>query len=172
MIDYSPKNADEVSGILQEVIEDLTLDHSKDNELGAKKATEHPSTLQLSSKSLLEAEYEKVKSGASDIAGSFRPGAGEFLANKCKSNDALAADLLELLCDEPPTVSFIMTSIQKDFVNNAIPFGHRKIHFKLTLVQMKQLKKHVPALVNDELFLVHYCRKLRPVSDKSLLDDN
>merc|ERR1719394_1367930 len=65
-----------------------------------------------------------------------------------------------------------MTSIQKDLVNSGIGLGERKIHFKLTLEQMKQLLKHVEALKSDETFLVQYCRKLRPVSDKSLTDDN
>merc|ERR1712113_689316 len=143
------------------------LDHEKDAEVGAKKATDYPDSLQLSSNKLLENEYAKVANGQSTIEDSFLPGAGRFLAAKIKDNTQLAGDLLELLSTEPPTVPYIMTAIQKD-LETGVNFGDREIHAKLTLAQMGQLKKHVGKLTSDEGFLLQYCRKLREVSDRRI----
>jgi len=176
LIEYGDKNYEHVTETLRDqILQDITLDHQQDSSVMDSKATDFPTTLQLSTKKLLEQEFEKISSGEATLLDLFTPASGEFLAHQ-DLNRRQTVDFLNLMETEPPKISSLTTIIERD-LRSGTEFGDRGLHYKLTRDQMEEIAKKmpgsdkVPGILADETFIVQYCKKLRPVTDKSISDD-
>jgi hypothetical protein len=173
VIECTPETIEDVQSKLQEVIENVNLDHVVDGTVGAKDEKAFPTELQVRTNDLLNRNFTKVQNGEDSIQNTFTAASGLWLADKIERKGLDAAqmgDLLDLMEDEPPKIPFLLTALQADFKNGTL-FGERKLHSKLTCETMMRLADKMPKLFEQEAFAVACLQKLRDVSDVSLLDN-
>jgi len=133
IIEYNAANAEDVAHKLEEVVQDVKLDHAVDSSVGPKEAAVYPTQLQLATSNLLATSFADVLTGVTSICDLYTPAAGLWLADKIKSkelNSQNVGGLLDLMEDEPPEFPFLLTALQMDF-KNGTKFGDRKVHYKL-----------------------------------------
>lgn len=176
LIDYAPEMAENVSTRLEEICQNVNLDHEQDRSLVDVQKEQYPTQIQLSTIQLLRDQFEVVMNGEANISDLFTPRAAEFLAKQQLDDSELIGDFLELIAGESPDISRLLDIVQADLEQGTI-FGQRDIHKKLTKRHMIHLAERMPGaekqpgILGDESFLVAFCKKLRPITDKNLKKD-
>jgi len=176
LIDYGKKNSSDVCMRLQEVCDGVKLDHMQDKEIVDVKGPEYPTQLQLSTQTLLQKEFAKVAANSASISELFTARACPFLSTQSLDAESLD-DFLNLVETEYPDMDSLLDNIIADLENGKI-FGMRKIHDKLTLDHLNKIiakmpgDKKNPGILGDESFLIAYCKKLRPVTDVNLREND
>lgn len=128
----------------------------------------YKSTIQVNTAALLKSKFN----GGGSIMETFTPHAADYLTEqdrRGKLSDAQIGELISLIDTEAPTFPYLLTLVKKDLKN--CKFGDRQIHFKLTRKQMDTLSSKQDDLQRSSVFVETYAKKLRPVSDISLLND-
>jgi len=171
MIDYGPENAKEVSEYLQDIMEDVKFDHERDPTVGEQEVQDYPCTLQISTEELLTEQFKKVQDGEASIQDLFTAAAGDFLSQQQNLTSEQIGEFLDLMENEAPDISYLLSLLQKDLQAGNVSFGERKIYQKLTREKMQLLATKMPELLNNDGFLIHFCRKLRPIADSNIKDD-
>lgn len=147
-----------------------------DGEEKEEKGSDRPSTLQVVTGKLLKRTWDRNQIGKLEqkkdgemykIENTYTPVAQEFLAGMNLSYKQITS-FLNLIDDEAPEVPYLLTFVRKDLINNKTPFGHYKMHKRLTLKQMELLGKKTKELDGVSSFWETYCWKLQSVHAQNL----
>lgn len=169
LIDYGQDNAEQVNTKLEEICENVNLNHEQDRSFEKKKREDYPTQLPLSTKEILRKEWNKLMEEDGSLFDIFTPRAADFIA-KQELEPQDREDFLELVQDESADITNLLTIIKEDLMGGTI-FGERQIHEKLTRFHMEKLAQRMPEILGDETFLIAFCRRLRPITDSHISDN-
>jgi len=173
VLECTPDTVEDVQSKLQDIIEDVKLDHEKDHNVGQEDVKQFPTVLQITTSDMLTRMFTKVQNGEDTLQNVFTPASGIWLAEKIAKKgltDQQMGDLLDLMEDEPPQIPFLLSALQADFKIGTM-FGDRKLHSKLTRKTLMLLGEKMPKLFEQEKFAVACLMKLREVSDVDMMNE-
>lgn len=144
----------------------LTFNHSKEI---PEKERQLPSELDPATISA-EAFYQKATAGTNDLRNLNDAGLAWVLATGKPLTPTQRRDLLSRI--RRPDHDHLLDHVVADLkTNNAPNFGDHKIHHALLLDQLEQLREAIPAIANNETYVLTVLKKLRPGADESLTRD-